>query len=301
MSDIIKDKAKDSELVEDEKKALIAEFDEVKSCVVKQPPNITACIKSSECAKSFQAVKDELEALLQCAGMEAFIFMVHSTSDFQMAPKAFFTSAACEHFMCIYLWRDTACTATDFKSAMLSKGVFNSMVTNYKDCVSEAKLSIHAGCALGDVTKDTSAVVEFTHYKIGIVHKYHIKLVGWNHLQWANPSDLKGRIEALENIVSAITNHICRFMEIMAEEVEEHRRKIADGAMITPETEPPLPPPPSTLLSFLPSESTPSPLSTLADSDLFMGASLTPDISIDRPSFDIPDVLESEPKPSWTQ
>jgi hypothetical protein len=41
-----------------------------------------------------------------------------------MTPKAFFTSAACEHFMRVYLRRDAARTATDFESAMLSKGIF---------------------------------------------------------------------------------------------------------------------------------------------------------------------------------
>lgn len=179
------------------------------------------------------------------------------------------------------------------------------MATNYNDRVSEAKLSIRAGLraslcksslsvhnltsilisTLGDVTKDASATIEFTRYEIGIVRKYHVKLVGWNHPQWANPSDLKGGIEALENIVSAIANHTCRFVEITAEEVEERRRKIADGAVMTPETEPPPSPPPS----VLPSESTPPPLSALASS--------APDMSVVRPSLDVlPDVLESE---SW--
>lgn len=64
MSDIVKDKAEYSELTEDEKKALVAEFDEVKSRAIKRPPNITARVKSSECAKSFQAVKDEVHFFL---------------------------------------------------------------------------------------------------------------------------------------------------------------------------------------------------------------------------------------------
>jgi hypothetical protein len=60
MSDIIKDKAEYDELTEDEKKALVAEFDEFKSRAAKRPPNITARTKSTECAKSFQAVRDEV-------------------------------------------------------------------------------------------------------------------------------------------------------------------------------------------------------------------------------------------------
>ncbi|KAG1798263.1 uncharacterized protein HD556DRAFT_1440600 [Suillus plorans] len=256
MSDIIKDKAEYDELTEDEKKALVAEFDEFKSHAAKHPPNITACTKSTECAKSFQA----LEALSQCAGIEAFVFMVCSTSDFQMTPKAFFTSAACEHFMRIYLRRDAARTATDFKSAMLSKGIFTSAATNHKNRVIEAKRNIRAGlrASLCEVTKDASATVEFTRYEVAIVRKYHIKLVGWNHPQWANPSDLKGGIEALENVVAAIANNTCRFVEITADEVEEHRQKIADGAVLTPETKPRLPPPPtSTLILSPPSQPTP--------------------------------------------
>ncbi|KAG1871680.1 hypothetical protein F4604DRAFT_1681473 [Suillus subluteus] len=313
MTDIMKDKAKYSELTEDEKKALITEFDEVKSRAVKRPSNITARVKSSECAKNFQAVKDELKALSQRAGVEAFIFMVRGTSDFQMAPKAFFTSAACDHFMQIYLQHDTAHTATDFESAMLSKGIFNSVATNHKDCVIEAKQMICSGlrASLCDVTKDASATMEFTRYKVAIVCKYHVKLVGWNHPQWVNPSDLKGRIEALENIVSALANNTCHFVEITAAEVDECKHKIADGAMITPETEPPLPPPPSTHISPLPSQSTLLLLSTLADSGLSSGASSAPDFSIDTPnsfdvlpdvlctaiSFDAPDVSESESRP----
>ncbi|KAG1861463.1 hypothetical protein C8R48DRAFT_581862, partial [Suillus tomentosus] len=260
MSDIIKDKAEYDELTEDEKKALVAEFDEFKSRAAKRPPNITARTKSTECAKSFQAVRDELEALSQRAGIEAFVFMVRSTSDFQMTPKAFFTSAACEHFMRVYLRRDAARTATDFESAMLSKGIFTSAATNHKNRVIEAKQNIRAGlrASLCEVTKDASATVEFTRYEVAIVRKYHIKLVGWNHPQWANLSDLKGGIEALENVVAAIANNTCRFVEITADEVEERRQKIADGAVLTPETEPRLPPPPtSTLISSPPSQPTP--------------------------------------------
>ncbi|KAG2051486.1 hypothetical protein BDR06DRAFT_1010431 [Suillus hirtellus] len=294
MSDIIKDKAKYDELTEDEKKALVAEFDEFKSRAAKHPPNITAHTKSTECAKSFQAVRDELEALSQCAGIEAFVFMVRSTSDFQMTPKAFFTSAACEHFMHIYLWHDAARTATDFETA----------ATNHKNHVIEVKQNICAGlqASLCEVTEDASATVEFTRYEVAIVRKYHIKLVGWNHPQWANPSDLKGRIEALENVVAAIANNTCRFVEITADEVEECRQKIADGAVLTPKTKPHLPPPPTTLISSPPSQPTPlsSTLGDFGDSISASGASSASEFLIDtHNSFDtLPDGSQLESRPS---
>ncbi|KAG1765884.1 hypothetical protein EV702DRAFT_941138, partial [Suillus placidus] len=228
MTDIMKDKAEYSELTEDEKKALITEFDEVKNCVIKRPPNITARVKSSECAKSFQAVQDELEALSQCAGVEAFIFMVCGTSDFQMAPKAFFTSAACEHFMRIYLRHVLPLTSR--------VQCFQREFSTVFFIPSQSLIILMS--ALGDVTKNTSATMEFTRYEVAIIHKYHVKLMGWNHPQWVNPSDLKGGIEALENIVSALANNTCRFVEITGAEVDECKHKIADGAVITPETEP---------------------------------------------------------------
>lgn len=97
---------------------------------------------------------------------------------------------------------------------------------------------------LGEVTNDASATVEFTKYEALVVRRYYVKLMGWNHPQWANPSDLKGGVEALKRLADAIKAKTCRFVEISTEEVEERRRKMTDlGAVLTPETEPPTPPP----------------------------------------------------------
>ncbi|KAG1883666.1 hypothetical protein F4604DRAFT_1920174 [Suillus subluteus] len=245
MAEIINDRAEYSSLTEEEKEELVKEFDEVKKCATNHPPNITPRVKATKSAKSFLAVKDKLNALSQHVGIEAFIFMVRRSSDFQMAPKAYFTSTECEQFMRVYLRRNAARTATDFESAMLSKGFFNSAPSNHKDCVSRAKSSICTGLqtSLCEVTNDALATVEFTKYEALVVCCYHIKLMGWNHTQWANPSDLKGGIEALEKLADAIKAKTCCFVQISAEEVEERRRKITDlGALLTPETEPPIPP-----------------------------------------------------------
>lgn len=99
------------------------------------------------------------------------------------------------------------------------------------------------GGLIGEVTNDASATVEFTKYEASVVRRYHVKLVGWNHPQWVNPSDLKGGVEALERVSDAIKAKTCRFVMISVEEVEERRRKIMDhGAVLTPETEPPVVP-----------------------------------------------------------
>ncbi|KAG1859682.1 hypothetical protein F4604DRAFT_1684637 [Suillus subluteus] len=216
MVEIINDRAEYSSLMEEEKEELVKEFNEVKKHATNRPPNITPHVKETEGAKSFQAIKDELDALSQCAGIEAFIFMVRSKSDFQMAPKAYFTSPECEQFTCVYLQHDAARTATNFESVMLSRGLLNSAPSNHKDRVSRAKSAIRTGLreSLCEVTNDTSATVEFMKYEASVVRRYHVKLMGWNHPQWANPSDLKGSVEALKRLADAIKAKTYHFVEI---------------------------------------------------------------------------------------
>ncbi|KAG1793667.1 uncharacterized protein HD556DRAFT_1443456 [Suillus plorans] len=205
MAEIINDRAEYSSLTEEEKEELVKEFDEVKKCTTNHPPNITPRVKVTESAKSFLAVKDELNVAI--------------SSDFQMAPKAYFTSTKCEQFMHVYLKCDAAHTATDFESMMLSKGIFNSVPSKHKDHLSRAKSSIHTGLrtSLCEVTNDASATVEFTKYEALVICHYHVKFMGWNHTQWANPSDLKGGIEVLEKLTDAIKAKICHFVQISVE------------------------------------------------------------------------------------
>lgn len=113
----------------------------------------------------------------------------------------------------------------------------------------------------GEVTDDPSATVEFTQYN-DLVRDYHVKLVGWNHPQWVNLSDLKGGIESLEKVASAIADGTCKFVSITREEVEEQMNHIKNGEKLTPELKPPMPP--DTLPSASPpttaTPSSPSPL-----------------------------------------
>jgi hypothetical protein len=93
----------------------------------------------------------------------------------------------------------------------------------------------------GELTGDAKASVEFTHYEDRVVQRYLVKLVGWNHPQWVNPSDLKGGIDALEKVAEALSKGTCRFVKITQDEVEERQRRIAAGEKLTPELEPPVP------------------------------------------------------------
>jgi hypothetical protein len=53
--------------------------------------------------------------------------MVRGVSDFAMAPKAFFSSAAAEQFVRLYLRKDIAQLATEFESTILANGVILSV------------------------------------------------------------------------------------------------------------------------------------------------------------------------------
>ncbi|KAG1843761.1 hypothetical protein F4604DRAFT_1689370 [Suillus subluteus] len=241
--DLVKDKAEYHSLKKAEKETLIKEFDQVKASASQRPPTITAHSRAAECARSFQFVKEELDALKQRVGVEAIVFMVRGVSDFTMAPKAFFSSAAAEQFVRLYLRKDIAQLATEFESTILANGVILTSAMNHRDRVSKAKASIRLNLrvSLCELTGDEKASVEFTHYEDRVVQRYLVKLVGWNHPQWVNPSDLKGGIDTLEKVAEALSKGTCRFVKITQDEVEERQRRIAAGEKLTPELEPPVP------------------------------------------------------------
>ncbi|KAG1719237.1 hypothetical protein EDB19DRAFT_1919195 [Suillus lakei] len=268
IADFVKETTEYHQLTAEQKTKLILDFDEVKKGARDRPPNITARSRATECARSFQYVKEEFEALKQRVGIEAIVVMVRGVSNFSMAPKAFFTSSAAEQFVWLYLHKDVAQLATDFESTILANGLVLNSATNHRERVTNAKAAIRTGLHLSlcEVTNNPSASMEFTKYE-KLVSTYFVKLVGWNHPQWANPSDLKGGIESLENVVEAIRLRHCRFVVIDQEEVKERARRIKNGETLTPELEPPVPlePPPSNTVAPPTHAHTPPPHATTAD------------------------------------
>ncbi|KAG1739377.1 uncharacterized protein EDB91DRAFT_1028509, partial [Suillus paluster] len=237
VADLVQHTAEYHDLTDADKAKLVAEFNTIKKGASSHPPNITARMCAAECGCSFQYVKEELEALKLRVGIEAMVFMVRGISDFTMAPKAFFTSPAAKQFVRLYLRKDIAQLATDFESTILA-----STSTNHHDRVAKAKTAIRMGlrALLCEVTNDLSMTMEFTQYH-NLVRCHQVKLIGWTHPQWANPSDLKGGIEGLENLVSAIESGTCRFVPISSEELEDRLRRVKNGEKLTPEVEPPMP------------------------------------------------------------
>ncbi|KAG0692420.1 hypothetical protein DFH29DRAFT_817589 [Suillus ampliporus] len=245
VADLVQHTTEYHDLMDAEKAKLAAKFDAIKKGASSCPPNITAQTHAAECGRSFQYVKEELKALKLRVGIEVMVFMVQGISDFTMAPKAFFTSPAAEQFVRLYLRKDIAQLATDFEiyyhGIMFSNAHLDTS-TNHRDCVAKAKTAIRMGlrASLCKVTNDLSATMEFTQYH-NLVCRHQVKLVGWTHPQWANPSDLKGGIEGLENLVNAIESGMCCFVPISSEELEDHLQHVKNGEKLTPEVEPPMP------------------------------------------------------------
>ncbi|KAG1762678.1 hypothetical protein EV702DRAFT_1226362 [Suillus placidus] len=282
----------------EEKEQLIIDFDKVKKSSQDRPPNITAKSRAAECSRSFQFVREELEALKERVGAEAFIVMVRGVSDFTMVPKAFFTSPAAEHFVRLYLRKDIAQLATDFESTVLANGL--NTAANHRQRVANAKTAIRNGlhASLCKVTNNPAAVMEFKCYN-DLVQRYHVKLVGWNHPYWANPSDLKGGIESLKNVVLAIQANTCKFVTITPQEAKERMRRIKDGETLTPDLEPSLTPDPEPSLTPDPEPSLTPDLESSLTPDL--EPSLTPDLEPSLTPDLEPSMPPNLPTPNSTQ
>ncbi|KAG2337038.1 hypothetical protein BDR05DRAFT_952910 [Suillus weaverae] len=183
----------------------------------------------------------------------------------------------------VMVFMDVAQLATDFESTILASGLLLNTSTNQHDC---------------EVTNNLSATMEFTQYH-NLVHRHQVKLVGWTHLQWANPSDLKGGIEGLESLVDAIGSDMCCFVPISSEELEDHLRHVKNGEKLTPKVEPPMPNEPTCNLSpdivqlSADTDSTPSSPSTAQSTsiDLLLIHSLDLDST---PTTSLPPASDSE-------
>ncbi|KAH7904703.1 hypothetical protein BJ138DRAFT_979490, partial [Hygrophoropsis aurantiaca] len=226
-------------LAPEERQSLIDELDRIKNGNRSKPPAINAKTRAAEASSSFASVREELGGLTERLGTEAFVVLVRGSVDYQMEPKVFFTSEKAHQFLRIYLRKDPMEMALKFESAILAEGKQGGGPTNYKSKVNAAKAAIRTGLTLDliQITKDSSAVMEYKTYEEDIVKKYQVKLVGWAHNEWANPSDIKGGLAVLEQLAAAVSSGTCKFVRIRHEEVEERRRRIANGEIVTPDRE----------------------------------------------------------------
>ncbi|KAH7905969.1 hypothetical protein BJ138DRAFT_1117997 [Hygrophoropsis aurantiaca] len=224
--ELVKDSVKYHELSTAQRQTLIDEFDQMKSAARRRPPNITAKSHAAECSSSFSSVTEELLGLKNRLGTKAFVIMVRASNYLNIAPKVYVTSDSVEQFLRVYLRKDPLDMACKMESGILSEGLTNSGSMNYKARVQAVKTAIRTGLqlALIKITKDASATMEYICYESLVVAQYHVKLIGWTHHNWKNPSDLKGGLELLEKAATR--------------EVDERARRIAAGEVLIPNKDP---------------------------------------------------------------
>ena len=92
------------------------------------------------------------------------------------------------------------------------------------------------------ITGDANAKLDYIQYECGVVRSYHVRLVGYTHTEWANPSQIKGRINVMETLAKAVLEKMCCFVKISEEEVENRHAHISNGEILTPNVDrsPPL-------------------------------------------------------------
>ncbi|KAG1886602.1 hypothetical protein F4604DRAFT_2043867 [Suillus subluteus] len=106
---------------------------------------------------------------------------------------------------------------------------------NYSDRKLAAKQGIRSGLneSLVEVTENANAMLEFVRYE-RMVQEHLVKLIGWCHNEWGNPSNLKGGVGPLEALAQAVSNKKCKFIRITRQEADERMKRIEAGEVLTP-------------------------------------------------------------------
>ncbi|KAG1874871.1 hypothetical protein F4604DRAFT_1550938, partial [Suillus subluteus] len=227
------------DLSAEERKQLVAAFNEEKEAARHRPPNLSIKTRNAECSNSFKAIVDEVEALKQRIGTEALVVLVRGTCDLNIEPKVHFTSSAVEQYLRTATWKHAMEFACKLEGYVISGDVERSGLSlTHKERVKKAKQTIRGGMQAGllAITGCSDANFEYLRYE-QVVQKFLVKVVGWTHSDWANPSDLKGGIEALEALADTIKAKTCKFVKITWEEANKRLERIAAGETLTPNME----------------------------------------------------------------
>ncbi|KAG1746563.1 uncharacterized protein EDB91DRAFT_1079903 [Suillus paluster] len=174
---------------------MVEEFNKIKSSGQSKPPNVTTCTRLAEVNHSFAAMVSEAEALKERVGTKTLIVAVRSLTNLNMLPKVHFTSDVVSHFVHTLLHKDPMKFGIKMESTVLT-GLPTQNV---------------------EVTEDQNATLEFVHYE-QMVQAHLVKIVGWCHDHWGNPSNLKGGVDALQMLALAIDNRTCQFVRISKDE-----------------------------------------------------------------------------------
>ncbi|KAG2152686.1 uncharacterized protein EDB93DRAFT_1273625 [Suillus bovinus] len=167
-------------------------------------------------------------------GTETLIVTVRSSSN--MLPKVHLMSDVVSHFVRTLLWEDPMKLGIKMESTVLAGlAPRNVLSMNYSDHKLAAKQGIRSSLneSLVKVTENTNATLEFVRYEC-MVQEHLVKLIGWCHNEWGNPSNLKGGVGPLEALAQAVSDKKCKFIRITRQEADEHMKRIEAGEVLTP-------------------------------------------------------------------
>jgi hypothetical protein len=87
-----------------------------------------------------------------------------------------------------------------------------------------------------DITGDKNATMKYTEYEELIVLKYGVELQGWTHDKFVCPSSLSTSLPALQALLDAINNGVCKFIKLTPVEVktrrEQRQKQINEGTVV---------------------------------------------------------------------
>lgn len=84
------------------------------------------------------------------------------------------------------------------------------------------------GLDIAEITGNPKAVMHYVHHHKEIVERYSVKLVGWTHPTFANPSELSTSLPPLQILLDAIKSGECKFIELTPEQRKEEERLYQD-------------------------------------------------------------------------
>ncbi|KAG2144431.1 uncharacterized protein EDB93DRAFT_1251668 [Suillus bovinus] len=193
---------------------LVEEFEKIKTSGLSKPVNITSRTRLAEVNTSFAAMVSE-----ERVGTETLIVTVRSSSNLNMLPK-----------------EDPMKLGIKMESTVLAGLVPRNVLSmNYSDRKLAAKQGIRSGLneSLVEVTENANTTLEFVRYE-HMVQEHLVKLIGWCHNEWGNPSNLKGGVGPLEALAQAVSDKKCKFIRITRQEADEHMKRIEAGEVLTP-------------------------------------------------------------------
>ncbi|KAF8348045.1 hypothetical protein F5887DRAFT_837650, partial [Amanita rubescens] len=193
----------------------------------------------NDVVSTMSAVENELEKLNSCSGVEAMVFVTHSTTNLPLQSRSYNTPGI-GGFMEMTLKMDW----TDFLGKMegFSLQGLKGTTKNWQQRVSELRSQIRQvmNTKLKDITGNPSARMEWKFYFRNVVQRYSVKIEGWpvNLVRFQNLSEVSSPYDSLKTLLNNWSSGKTYWRELSEDELEElvreREEEIAKGEIQVP-------------------------------------------------------------------